>query len=364
MANKSRRKKDVLFVLKIPPPYGGGEIEHQYIYDQLKHEYNFVLFSRRLHNKARQGRVLLSNVFFGLVMMCRVLFECLITRPKIVFIWLPKDLPAYLRTIGLVSILYFFRIKVIGDLHGMGFGFLRRRMTKWYFKRSINMFYAIRVLSPSIGERLRDAGYTNKVVPIDNGIVAPALLRKHKVMLQQPVQLLYLGAISESKGFMRVLQLAKDLNRLNIRFSLNVVGEWVSGQFRQEAFRFIEDNWLTPYIQFLGVKLDEEKWRILIQSHLLLHFTDWDGQPLTIIEAMAAGVPTIATPVGAISEMIEHNVDGFLIDRVDQSVHLISELLANRMDYDAISTTARRTFERRFTVETYADNIRKIVTVD
>lgn len=362
MSSRPRRKNDVLFVLKVPPPYGGGEIEHQYIFNQLHEEFAFVLFSRKAHNKSKQGRLSFSNLLFGLVMMLRVWAECLFRRPKVVFIWLPKDLPAFLRTLILVGSLRLFGIKVIGDLHGMGFGFLKAWTARLFFRRTINLFNAIRVLSPSIGERLRDTGYNNKLVAIDNGVMAPEFSKRKKAVIRQPVQLLYLGAISESKGFYRVLELVKDLYRLNIRFSLNVVGEWTSSQFRQEAFNFITQYRLMPYIQFLGVKLNEDKWRIIKESHVLLHFTDWDGQPLTIIEAMAAGVPTISTPVGAISEMIDHNVDGFLIDRVDQSYHIISELLAGRLDYDAVSTTARRTFERRFTIELYANKIRELVT--
>ncbi len=364
MVAKPRRKNDVLFVLKVPPPYGGGEIEHQHIFFQLREEFASVLFSRKTHNKAKQGRLLLSNFLFGLYMIVRVWGECLIRRPKVVFMWLPKDLPGFLRTMFLVRSLRLFGIKVIGDLHGMGFGFLQKRMTRWAFRRDINNFYAIRVLSLSIGERLRDFGFKNKVAIIDNGVSAPVFQKRKKAMIRQPIQLLYLGAISESKGFYRVLELMRELYRLNIHFSLNVVGEWTSSAFRQEAFDYIAEKRLMPYIQFLGLKLDEEKWRIIKSSHLLLHFTDWDGQPLTIIEAMAMGVPTIATPVGAIPEMIEHNVDGFLIDRVDQSIAIMSELLTNRLDYDALSLTARRTYERRFTVEMYAEKIRKLVTVD
>ncbi|MBN1465058.1 glycosyltransferase family 4 protein [candidate division KSB1 bacterium] len=359
----SQQKKRVLFVLKLPPPYGGGEIAQQYIYHVLKKEHHFLLFRRKSHSKARQGRLSPANLLFGLAMIVRVLAACVVRRPKVVFIWLPKDLPAFMRTVFLSSILRLFGIKVIGDLHGMGFDFLQRRAQKWYYRRSINVFSAIRVLSPKIGERIRDSGFHNKIVPIDNGILAPRYMKVRTSLFEQPLRLLYLGAISESKGFLRVLDLLKALRRLNVRFSLNVVGEWTTQQFHQHARQVIRDYQLEYSISFLGVKVENEKWKILWKSHLLLHFSDWDGQPLTIIEAMAAGVPTIATPVGAIDEMIEHNVDGFLIDRVDQAVHIIMEMLAGRIEYDAISTSARQTFERRFMLEKYIHNIDKLVRV-
>lgn len=360
----SNRKEDVLFALKVPPPFGGGEIEHQIIYDVLQNNHLFLRFSRKSHTKAKQGRILLSNFFYGLLLMLQIWGTCAIRRPKVVFIWLPKDFPAFVRTILIISVLRLFRIKVIGDLHGMGFRFLNRRLQKWYYRRHINLFTTIRVLSPRIGERIRDSGFRHNIVSMDNGIVVPNLPKNKTGAFIQPIKLLYLGAISEAKGFLRVLHLIRDLSRANIRFILQVAGEWVNEQFHHEAVHYVEEHHLAPYIQFLGRKLNDEKWRILWNSHLLLHFTIWDGQPLTIIEAMAVGVPTISTPVGAIPDMIEHNVNGFLIDRVDQSIHIIIELLASRLDYEAISFSARRTYERRFTVERYIDGIQKIITME
>ena len=76
------------------------------------------------------------------------------------------------------------------------------------------------------------------------------------------------------------------------------------------------------------------------------------------------GVIDTRTRLGAIPEMIEHNVDGFLIDREDQAAHIILDLRANRIEYDSISLSARRTFMRRFSVEKYIEQIKKCVKVE
>ncbi len=351
---------NILFVLKVPPPYGGGEIEQLYIYEVLKEKYRFILFSRKSHSKARQGKVQLSNLLFGVRMILRVCFACVRQRPHTVFIWLPKDLPAFIRNAFLVSLLRLLRIHVVGDLHGMGFGFLKSQRWRRFYLRHINNYMAIRTLSALISEQVRKSGYKHRLQAIDNGIRTPDSLSVKSTGLAEPVQLLYLGAISEAKGFMRVLNALMVLQEKNIRFFLNVVGEWTSKNFREQALQMIKAKNLYS-IHFSGILLGDEKWRAIEKSHLLLHFTEWDGQPLTIIEAMAAGVPTIATPVGAIPEMIQHAENGFVVEKTSEAAEIIESLRTENLDYRQISQSARRTFERRFTLDTYIKNIERFV---
>jgi glycosyltransferase involved in cell wall biosynthesis len=83
-----------------------------------------------------------------------------------------------------------------------------------------------------------------------------------------------------------------------------------------------------------------------------------DMLPLSIMEAMAAGLPVIATNVGAIAEQIDHGVSGFLIEPGDEQAlaETALRLIQNvplRLD---MSAAARRTAEQRFNAaRNYAD---------
>ncbi len=52
---------------------------------------------------------------------------------------------------------------------------------------------------------------------------------------------------------------------------------------------------------------------ILAQTTVLALPAYWEGTPRAITEAMAAGVPVVATPVGGIAEQVEHGVSGYLV---------------------------------------------------
>ena len=355
--------KKVLFVLKVPPPFGGGEIEQHYIYDALKNRYRFLLFSRKSHNKAKQGRILISNLLFGVYMIGMVVFACIKYRPRIVFTWLPKDLPAFIRTAILLHILRAMHIKVIGDLHGMGFHFVNKPGTQRFCSKTLNGFYALRILSPGIAKTVSSLGYKRHISVIDNGIKAPKFILEQTPSPPQGfIHLLYLGAISSAKGFARVLDITRALSRTNEHFRIKVVGEWVNDNFKEQSLAFLREQKLSLFFDFVGIQIGEEKWKAIQNSHFLLHLTEMDGQPLTIIESMAAGVPTIATSVGAIPEMITHGRNGLLVDDDREVLDFLQAFYDQKNDYSMMSAAARQTYLERFSLDRYIEEIETLVT--
>jgi glycosyltransferase involved in cell wall biosynthesis len=69
------------------------------------------------------------------------------------------------------------------------------------------------------------------------------------------------------------------------------------------------------HLCFHGAVADVE--RLYRQSDICLHLSDWEGLPNTILEAMACGLPVIASRVGGIPELVQEGRTGFLIDLED-----------------------------------------------
>lgn len=68
-------------------------------------------------------------------------------------------------------------------------------------------------------------------------------------------------------------------------------------------------------IEFLGSKADMKP--LLNQSHVFALISNFEALPLSIIEAMSASMPIIASNVGGVSELVEDGKNGFLIDQND-----------------------------------------------
>lgn len=103
-------------------------------------------------------------------------------------------------------------------------------------------------------------------------------------------------------------------------------------------------------IRYHGAVGGAARVRALGRARAMLHLINFD-EPfgLSVIEAMACGTPVIAVNRGSMPELIEHGVNGFLVNSVDEAVAAIDR--AGDLDRTAI----RRTVVERFSVERMAD---------
>lgn len=117
---------------------------------------------------------------------------------------------------------------------------------------------------------------------------------------------------------------------------------------------------VAPYIDGVDVRYHgpvggRQRAAALGRAKALLHLVNFE-EPfgLSVIEALACGTPVIATPRGALPELIEHGVTGFLVDDVDGAVEAVARL--DEIDRRACRAAA----EARFSVERMARDYRAL----
>jgi glycosyltransferase involved in cell wall biosynthesis len=82
------------------------------------------------------------------------------------------------------------------------------------------------------------------------------------------------------------------------------------GELRQEISVLVEELGISNKVLFTGVRSDVAN--ILYASDCFVLSSDWEGLPVSILEAMAASKPIIATNVGGVPELVSHSENGFL----------------------------------------------------
>ncbi|HEV7719043.1 MAG TPA: glycosyltransferase family 4 protein [Arsenicitalea sp.] len=108
-------------------------------------------------------------------------------------------------------------------------------------------------------------------------------------------------------------------------------------------------------IEFIGEVSEKQKADVLGNARAVLFPISWrEPFGLVMIEAMACGTPVIAFRRGAVAEVMEDGVTGYVVDTVEQAVEAVGKL--DRLDRAAI----RKTFERRFTAERMAADYVKV----
>ena len=126
-------------------------------------------------------------------------------------------------------------------------------------------------------------------------------------------QLVYIGWISRLKNVLLILNALHVLKKRNINYSLNIVGEFKEELYKQQVIKFIKEHDLNGQVTFKGQLTQEQVKTELDNSSIFILPSLQENLPVSIAEAMARGKIVIASDVGAISEMFEDGISGFLI---------------------------------------------------
>jgi glycosyltransferase involved in cell wall biosynthesis len=149
--------------------------------------------------------------------------------------------------------------------------------------------------------------------------------------------LAFLGRLSRDKRPDRAIEIAR---RAGLKLKLAAkIGDDDRAYFRETVEALIDGD----RVEYVGEITEDQKASFLGNAAALLFPIDWpEPFGLATIEAMACGTPTIGWSCGALPEVIDHGVSGFLVESVEDAVACIPEVL--RLDRRQV----RRTFERRF----------------
>jgi glycosyltransferase involved in cell wall biosynthesis len=131
-------------------------------------------------------------------------------------------------------------------------------------------------------------------------------------------------------------------------FRLLLVGD---GPRRPAVEQQAEKLNLGDRVEFLGQRLDIAE--VLASSHIFALFTNWEGFPISILEAMRAGLPVVASDVNGVGEAVANGSTGFLADEGDVAMfrQRLEQLLLDASLRAELGAAGRRRFENEFTVE-------------
>jgi glycosyltransferase involved in cell wall biosynthesis len=153
----------------------------------------------------------------------------------------------------------------------------------------------------------------------------------------------------EQKNHPRLLEAFRAGVGRNPSAKLVLVGK---GPTELSARRLAESYGLGDQIRFLGMRDDVPE--ILGASDVFVLSSDYEGNPLAVMEAMAAGLPIVSTSVGGVPELVTSGRDGILVDSADEAGFKDSlQLLLDRPDVrKSMGLSAARTARAKFDVRT------------
>ena len=164
-------------------------------------------------------------------------------------------------------------------------------------------------------------------------------LRK-KYNIHKKFVVLYLGRLSKEKGPNYLIDSLKMIK--NIDYILLIAGD---GPIKELLKKQVKRYKLNEKVKFLGYITGIKKVELLKLSDVLVMPSEREGLPVTIMEAMSTGLPTIATDVGGVNEIINKN-NGILIPSknpkimAETIVYLLkNEKLRNKLSKNSLITS-------------------------
>jgi glycosyltransferase involved in cell wall biosynthesis len=141
-------------------------------------------------------------------------------------------------------------------------------------------------------------------------------------------RLLFLGAVIKPKGVYDIIESARRLVSEGFPIRLTMAGDREIAQAKQRS----EQAGLGGVIQFPGWVPEARKLELLDDADLLLLPSYTEGLPLSVLEAMACGLPIVCTSVGGLRDLVIHGENGFVIEPgdVDALTHYTGRLLRDK----------------------------------
>jgi len=243
------------------------------------------------------------------------------------------------------------RRPVVLHIHGGGFGeFYEQRLGpfgKWMVRTILNRVNRIIVVSRGLRELFESVttGVLISVVPnpvqLDSATQQRESCRRNNVVL-------FLGRICREKGIDELLQAVALIVREIPQTILRVAGDGEIPAARERANAL----GISRNVEFLGWVKDEKKTTALADSTVFVLPSFVEALPMAILEAMAAGLPVVATDVGGVSEIIRGDTDGILVKPGDVPAlaQAIKRVLTQPDLRTRMSATGKRIVEERYSV--------------
>jgi glycosyltransferase involved in cell wall biosynthesis len=194
-----------------------------------------------------------------------------------------------------------------------------------------------------------------KVTVLLNGSPGPDAAPKLHARGSGPLRILFLGRLGNRKGVPELLRALADSRVRAAAWSATLAGDGEIEQYRSQVAAL----GLEERVSFPGWVDADRTRRLLLESHLLVLPSRAEGLPMSVIEAFAYAVPVVSTSVGAIADIVEHDVNGIIVPAGD-SIALADAILTLLNDEPLrlrLARSARRTWEERLNISSYAQDL-------
>jgi len=274
------------------------------------------------------GKISLPNMALAVSQFARFLSALYRFDPHIIHLNTSQGI-AWFKDTFFVFVGKAYGCRIVLHMHGGNFDKLydkNPRFMQTYTRRVMNLTDAIIAVSTEWRRRLAQIVPVDHIFSFQNCVAVDAISPHLANRSNHMAMALFLGRIGPRKGAFDLLEAMGRLQAINCPLQVWIAGSEERHGDQLRAVARWEELQLLDKCQLVGNVHGVEKAELLSKASLFVLPSYDEGLPMAVLEAMAAGLAVISTPVGGIPEVVKDGYNGFLVRPGD--VETLAEKLA------------------------------------
>ncbi|MDO6604345.1 glycosyltransferase family 4 protein [Arenibacter palladensis] len=356
-------KPRILFLVQLPPPVHGASLMNQFLVDSeildksFKKQILNLDFATEVSDIGTISFGKIFKMFSFLGLLVKTLFK---SKFDLVYFTLSPFGGAFYRDTLFVFVLKLFKSNIVYHLHGKGIleeikNPIKKILYKFVFKNT-----SVICLSKLLHFDIEPI-FKGPIYYVANGI--PYI--KCKGLTKNNKELVYLSALKRSKGILDFVEALRILNHQGVEFSAKIIGSSTNDLTIEDLKNIIKANHLDDKVGVLGPIYGENKFNELETSGIFCFPTFYKNEcfPLSILEAMMMGVIPVSTNNGAITEIIDHQINGMIVP-MQQPQNLATAILEllnkNNKELEILGQMAQKKAKEYYTISVFEKNMMQV----
>jgi len=357
------KKVTILLIGPFPDPISGVSLANETVKNILnynkKFKVNYINTSYPDFDE-EVGKFSLKKLLFFLKINSKALK---VFKAKIVYITPGQTFYGVLKYSLFILLAWLFRKELIIHVHG---NYLREEyellkgIKRSSFRFILSKFSKGIVLSNSLKKNLTPFLEEKEIYTLPN-FAENYLYNDLKPIDIKGLKILYLSNLMKEKGIISLLMALKNLEENNIEFKAKIAGN-IDQKNKEEIFELISN---VKSVEYIGVVKGKEKKDLLNWSNIFVLPTYYkmEGQPISILEAMATNNVIITTKHAGIPDVINEGINGFFVDKnshvsIEEKILFLNE---KKSYIKEISENNRQDFLNNYTIEKFSDQLIRII---
>jgi glycosyltransferase involved in cell wall biosynthesis len=237
---------------------------------------------------------------------------------------------------------------------------------RWFFRRVLRLTNGVIALSSEWLE-LAQIVPGRPVFLLENAIdLAPyQAIARERYERQAPdgrLHVLYLGYIWRAKGSFDLVEAARQVSLENKQVVFELVGSEMRPPELQQLAALIQESGLEGVVSLQPPVFGEEKLACFRRACLFVYPSYSEGMPMAVIEAMASGLPVVASRAGGLPDLVQDGVTGLLVEpgKPEQLAAALGRLIHDPALRRSMGEQGARLAAQRFDIEQHAARLVEI----